>query len=154
LSESFLSQVERGQASASVASLQKIAVALGVSIADFFEPAGERRPQVMRTVERPMLSFGRLGRKYLLTPRPLDHLEVFLCEFEPQGSTGDDRYTHGDSEELLLVLAGDVRFELADEVFDLSAGDSIDYRSSVPHRLQNVGGEIARTIFVISPPSF
>lgn len=154
LSESFLSQVERAQASASVASLQRIAAALGVNIADFFEPAGQRRPQVMRPVERPMLAFGRLGRKYLLTPRPLDHLEVFVCEFEPNGSTGDEPYTHGDSEELLLVLAGTVHFQLGEDVFSLSAGDTINYRSSVPHRLENVGGDVARTMFIISPPSF
>jgi len=101
-----------------------------------------------------MLAFGKLGRKFLLTPRPLDHLEVFLCEFEPGGSTGDEPYTHGDSEELLLVLSGHVHFQLGEDVFSLSAGDSIDYRSSVPHRLENVGTEIARTLFVISPPSF
>jgi transcriptional regulator with XRE-family HTH domain len=154
LSESFLSQVERTQASASIASLQRIAAALGVNIADFFEPAGERRPQVMHEVERPKLAFGRLGRKYLLTPKPLDHLEIFLCEFDPRGSTGDEPYTHGDSEELLLILTGDVHFQLGEGVFSLTDGDSIDYRSSVPHRLENVGNGVARTLFIISPPSF
>lgn len=154
LSESFLSQVERAQASASIASLQRIAAALGVNIADFFEPPGERRPQVMHEVDRPQLAFGKLGRKYLLTPKPLDHLEIFLCEFDPEGSTGDEPYTHGDSEELLLVIAGTVHFQLGEDVFSLSVGDSIDYRSSVPHRLENVGHNVARTLFIISPPSF
>jgi transcriptional regulator with XRE-family HTH domain len=154
LSESFLSQVERAQASASIASLQRIAAALGVSIADFFEPSGERRPKVLHEVERPQLAFGRLGRKYLLTPKPLDHLEIFLCEFDPRGSTGDEPYTHGDSEELLLVLAGNVHFQLGEDVFSMTVGDSIDYRSSVPHRLENVGDGVARTLFIISPPSF
>ena len=37
-SESFLSQVERGKASASIASLTRIAAALGVNVADLFEP--------------------------------------------------------------------------------------------------------------------
>ena len=36
LSESFLSQVERGRSSASIASLRRIADALGVSMADLF----------------------------------------------------------------------------------------------------------------------
>src|SRR2546422_1922861 len=40
LSESFLSQVERGRSSASIASLKRIADALGVSMADLFEPDG------------------------------------------------------------------------------------------------------------------
>src|SRR5213596_4329429 len=88
LSESFLSQVERGRSSASIASLRRIADALGVSIADLFEPEGLPGPRVLRRDERPALSFGILGRKLLLTPRPLRHLEVFAGELEVGGSTG------------------------------------------------------------------
>src|SRR5881397_113488 len=71
LSESFLSQVERGRSSASIASLRRIADALGVSIADLFEPESLPGPRVLRRNERPALSFGILGRKLLLTRRPL-----------------------------------------------------------------------------------
>src|ERR1700755_2174233 len=75
VSESFLSQVERGRASASIASLRRIADALGVAVADLFEQ-GPLRPRVVRRNERPSLAFGILGRKLLLPPRPLQHLEV------------------------------------------------------------------------------
>src|SRR4029079_11318832 len=89
LSESFLSQVERGRSSASIASLRRIADALGVSIADLFEPEATPGPRVLRRDERPALQFGILGRKLLLTPRPLGHLEVFMGELEVGGSTGE-----------------------------------------------------------------
>ena len=46
LSESFLSQVERGRSSASIASLRRIADALGVSMADLFQPSGLAQPRV------------------------------------------------------------------------------------------------------------
>src|SRR5947208_17143870 len=92
LSESFLSQVERGRASASIASLRRIANALGVSVADLFEPSGPPQPRVLRRDERPSLAFGVLGRKLLLTPRPLQHLEVFVGELEQGGSTGAEPY--------------------------------------------------------------
>src|SRR6266699_5867153 len=71
LSESFLSQVERGRASASIASLRRIAEGLGISISDLFQPEGPPRTTVLRRIERPTLAFGVLGRKMLLTPRPL-----------------------------------------------------------------------------------
>ena len=75
LSESFLSQVERGRANASVGSLKRIAAALGVNVADLFEPNGSTgRPRVLRRETRPNLAFGTLGRKFMLTPRPLEHL--------------------------------------------------------------------------------
>ena len=155
VSESFLSQVERGKASASVASLTRIAAALGVTVADLFEPNGSHRPpRVLRRESRPVLDFGNLFRKYLLTPRPLEHLEVFVGELEPGGSTGDEAYTHGDSEELFVVLAGRVHIQLGEDVHELEAGDSIDYRSSTPHRVSNAGDTPAEVMWVISPPSY
>jgi transcriptional regulator with XRE-family HTH domain len=155
LSESFLSQVERGRANASVASLKRIAAALGVSVADQFEPNGEpRRPRVLRRESRPALVFGTLGRKYMLTPRPLEHLQVIVGELDAGGSTGDEPYTHGDSEELLVVLEGAVHLQLGTEVFELRTGDSIDYRSSTPHRLTNADDGRAEVMWIISPPSY
>src|SRR6266576_1867524 len=154
VSESFLSQVERGGASASIASLRRIADALGVSIADLFEPDHLPGPRVLRRDERPALSFGILGRKLLLTPRPLHHLEVFAGELEVGGSTGEQPYAHGDSEELFVVLTGTVQLELGGELFELECGDSVDYRSSTPHRVSNIGQELAEVMWIISPPSY
>ena len=154
VSESFLSQVERGRASASIASLRRIAGALGVTVADLFEPGGPPSPRVLRREERPSLAFGILGRKLLLTPRPLQHLEVFVGELDPGGSTGAEPYAHGDSEELFVVLSGNVELELGGDVHELETGDSIDYRSSTPHRAANVGEERAEVMWIISPPSY
>jgi transcriptional regulator with XRE-family HTH domain len=154
VSESFLSQVERGRASASVASLRRIADALGVSVADLFDSSGPPRPRVLLRAERPSLSFGVLGTKRLLTPRPLRHLEVFVGELDVGGSTGTEPYAHGDSEELLIVLTGTVQLELGRELHELESGDSIDYRSSTPHRVTNLGAESAEVIWIISPPSY
>jgi len=155
LSESFLSQVERGRANASVASLKRIAGALGVNVADLFEPNGRTsRPRVLQRASRPALTFGTLGQKFMLTPRPLEHLQVMVGEFEAGGSTGDEPYTHGDSEELLVVLRGIVHLQLGTEVFELDTGDSIDYQSSTPHRLTNAGEGTAEVMWIISPPSY
>jgi transcriptional regulator with XRE-family HTH domain len=154
LSESFLSQVERGRSSASIASLRKIADALGVSMADLFEPDGVPGPKVLRRADRPALAFGVLGKKSLLTPRALHHLEVFVGELQVGGSTGEQPYVHGDSEELVVVISGSVQLELGGELFELESGDSIDYRSSTPHRVTNTGQELAEVMWIISPPSY
>jgi len=154
LSESFLSQVERGRSSASIASLRRIADALGVSIADLFELDSVPEPRVLRRDERPALAFGVLGRKLLLTPRPLQNLEVFVGELEVGGSTGDQPYAHGDSEELFVVLSGEVELQVGGEIFELERGDSIEYRSSTPHRASNAGGDLAEVMWIISPPSY
>jgi transcriptional regulator with XRE-family HTH domain len=154
VSESFVSQLERGRSSASVATLQRLASALGVEISDLFTTNGVPRPRVLRRDARQLLVWGHLGRKALLTPKPFHSLEVVAAEFEPGGSTGDEAYTHGDSEELLLVVRGRVHVQLETDIYDLGTGDSVQYRSSTPHRVSNPGDELAEVLFVISPPSY
>ena len=100
------------------------------------------------------VAWGELGRKALLTPKPFHSLEVVVARFEPGGSTGDEPYTHGDSEELLIVVEGRVHVQLGAEVFEVEAGDSVHYESSTPHRVANAGDEPAEVLFVISPPSY
>jgi len=154
VSESFVSQLERGRSSASVATLQRLAGALGMEISDLFAGHDPAQPRVLRREARELLEWGHLGCKALLTPKPFHSLEVVAAEFEPGGSTGDEPYTHGDSEELLLVLAGRIQLRLDTEIFDLSAGDSVNYRSSTPHRVSNPSDLAAEVLFVISPPSY
>jgi transcriptional regulator with XRE-family HTH domain len=154
VSESFVSQVERGRTGASVATLQRLAAALGIEVSDLFAANGLPRPRVLRREARELVVWGHLGRKSLLTPKPFHSLEVVAAEFEPGGSTGDEPYTHGDSEELLLVVVGRVHVQLGPDVYELGAGDSVHYRSSTPHRVSNPGEEAAEVLFVISPPSY
>ena len=155
LSQSFLSQLERGLTQVSIASMRRIADALEINVADLFQDGDSHEPRVLHRDARPTLPFGDGATKSLLTwQKPLENVEVLLTVFEPGGSTGKERYTHGDSEEVLLVLAGTVRLELGERAFALVAGDSIDYRSSVPHRVVNVGATPAEALFVISPPSY
>ena len=116
VSESFLSQLERGRTGASIASLQRIAVALGVAVSDLFARDGQTGPSVLRRHDRGYVSWGTLGRKALLTPKPFEALEVVCASFEPGGSTGAEMYAHGDSEELLLVIAGRVELTLGEEI--------------------------------------
>ena len=154
ISEGFLSQIERGRANASIVTLRRIANVLGVSMGELFHSVDDSLPTVLRATERPVLSFGIFGRKWLLTRSPDRELDAFIAEFEPNGSTGPEPYTHGDSEELLIVLRGRVRFELGAQRFDLGPEDSMVYRSSVPHRLVESGGERAVILWVTTPPSF
>jgi transcriptional regulator with XRE-family HTH domain len=153
ISESFLSQLERGRTNATIATLQRLTVALGIDVSDLFgSPAA--RPRVLRRGALDFVAWGELGRKALLTPKPFHSLEVVVARFEPGGSTGDEPYTHGDSEELLIVVEGRVHVQLGAEVFDVEAGDSVHYESSTPHRVANAGDEPAEVMFVISPPSY
>src|SRR5262249_57180171 len=102
-----------------------------------------QRARVLAREDRGSVVWGLLGRRGRLTPKPFHSLEVVAAEFEPGGSTGAEPYTHGDSEELLLVVRGRVRVQLGAELHELGAGDVVQYRSSTPHRVSNPGSELA-----------
>ncbi|GAA1790483.1 cupin domain-containing protein [Planosporangium flavigriseum] len=150
LSESFLSQFERGLSQASVASLRLITSAVGITLADAFSANATAAVRVMRESWRPTLPFGSSAMKFLLTPQPLRRLEVFAIKLEPNGSTGETRYAPGDSEELLLVTSGAVKVELASDLFLLEAGDSVVFCSDTPHRVVNVSPGRSEVLWVIS----
>jgi transcriptional regulator with XRE-family HTH domain len=154
LSESFLSQVERGRTSVSIASLQRIAGALGIEVSDVFAYDGASRPRILRRDARLNVAWGSVGRKALLTPKPFHSVEVVVADIDPGGSTGDEPYAHGDSEEVFFVVSGEIELQLGGETFELSEGDSAQYRSSTPHRVRNRGDLPAEVLFIISPPSY
>jgi transcriptional regulator with XRE-family HTH domain len=154
ITEGFLSQVERGKSNASVAVLRRIAVKLGVTIGDLFQEDSRQGLQILTAANWPVLGFGVLGKKYQLHPSHDREFDAFICDFEPGGSTGDESYAHGDSEELALVLMGSATLTVGDDVVWLERNDSTVYRSNVLHRLVADPVTGARVLFVTSPPSF
>jgi len=150
---SFISQFERGLSGANTSTLMRIATALGVSIADFFDSGAISSHQVLSPAMRPALPVAEGYRKTLLSRRPIREFEVYVGEFEPGGSTGDRPYSHGEAHEMCLVLQGDVELTIGEAVYRMKAGDSIEYSTATPHKTRNVGNVRAEVLWVISPPT-
>lgn len=152
ISEGFLSQLERDRASASIATLQRICTALEMPVGDLFnEP---RQLSVHRHATANFNPYGVGGRKVRITPTTNTQLESFIGEFEPLGTTGDELYAHGDSEETLLVVSGQLEVTIGHETHVLGPLDSISYSSSTPHRAREIAGEPATAVWLMSPPSY
>ena len=83
-----------------------------MTLADLFEEVPAGSPRLLRRAARPELSTNAGIHKFLISQRPLRHLEVYAGEFEPGASTGDDPYMHGDSQEILYVVSGEIVIEL------------------------------------------
>ena len=154
VTESFLSQVERDIASPSIATLRRIAVALGTSIGVILDEAGPHGQLVRADARRVVTYPGLKARDEFLTDGTNARLQVILSVVEPGGGTGPEAYTHESDEECLIVLDGRLDLWVGDEHHRLEQGDAIRYSSRVPHRNQNPGPEDARVLFVITPPSF
>jgi transcriptional regulator with XRE-family HTH domain len=154
ISESFLSQVERGVASPSVASLRRIAGALGESVGSFFQGPGGAGKVVRVGERRRLVHPQRRWEDVLLTPRESKRLQVILSTIEPGAGSGKEPYAHDSDEECVVVLKGRMEFWVDEERFDLSEGDSLLFESRRPHRNRNPGPTKAEVLWVITPPSY
>src|SRR6476646_792268 len=97
--ESFLSQVERGVASPSIASVHRIARALDLSIAQLFAEEGDTGRVVRREARRRVTYKGLRAVDEFLTSNMSGRLQVIMSTIEPGGGTGADPYTHDSDEE-------------------------------------------------------
>jgi transcriptional regulator with XRE-family HTH domain len=154
VTESFLSQVERDVTSPSIATVQRLAHALDLSIAQLFaeEPATGR--VVRREARRRVAYPGLKAVDEFLTSNMAGKLQVILSTIEPGGGTGAEPYTHDSDEEVVVVLAGVLDLWVGDEHYVLREGDAITFPSRLPHWNMNHGDEPAVVLFCVTPPSF
>ena len=154
VTESFLSQVERDVTSPSIATVQRIARALDLSIAQLFadEPQTGRvvRREARRRVEYP----GLKAVDEFLTSNMAGRLQVIVSTIEPGGGIGAEPYTHDSDEEVVIVLAGVLDLWVGDEHYVLREGDAITFPSRLPHWNVNHGDRPASVLFCLTPPSF
>ena len=154
VTESFLSQVERGVASPSIASVQRIARALDTSIAELFA-TDESAGTVVRVHDRRKIVYQGLGAvDEFLTRGTEGRLQVIYTTIQPGGGTGDEAYTHDSDEEVVVVLEGSLDLWVGAEHYRLETGDAVTHSSRVAHRNTNPGPGVARVLFCITPPSF
>lgn len=152
----LVSQLERGIGNPSLLTIGRIAYALGIPISTFFE-AGESSEAVVRRDRRKRLMLPELAERgllyELLTPDLKRALEAIWVEMPPGLSTEDRPFEH-QGEEFGIVLKGRLEVHVGDEVHLLGPGDSVSYRSSVPHWYANRGSVAVKSVWVVTPPSF
>ena len=146
-SPSFISQVEHGQASPSISSLERLVQALGMTLGDFFRENSP--PAVVRSHERTALSRS-WSRAQIEALAPLGAggaLEPLLITLEPGGQSDGQRYAPG-GDEFAFVFEGDVQLTVGETVYRLSRGDAASFSGESPPRWENVGREPARIVVV------
>jgi transcriptional regulator with XRE-family HTH domain len=150
LSPAAIHKIEKNGMTPTIASLMKIAGALGKTVAYFIEESEPLRPvTLIRTDERARLYTSKQG----LT---LDNISGRYGPFfvagaeanvEPYADSGPEPMLHP-GEELVLVLEGAMRFVVGGETYDLGAGDSLHFRTTLAHSWSNPAAEPARAIWL------
>jgi transcriptional regulator with XRE-family HTH domain len=151
LSHPFLSQLERGLARPSVASAERIASALGVSVGMLWSrpvcgghatvvrrDAGERSPHHDGAAPG--------GDRRL----PLNGAGMDLREWTGGSRRWPDEPQVEPGEIILYVARGRFEVDLDGEVHALDEGDTMIFDGSVPHRFRRAGGASTRVLRVAS----
>jgi transcriptional regulator with XRE-family HTH domain len=141
LSVGSLSQLERGLVSPTIRTVYAVSTVLGVSPAWIIDPDSVKAqdpdgPYIVRSTRRKPF-FNRNGvTKHMATPEVEARYTGFIVKLEPNGSSGDEQYTHA-GEEIGLVLSGSLILEIEDNNYRVNTGDSFAFPSSRAHRFYN-----------------
>jgi transcriptional regulator with XRE-family HTH domain len=155
VSPSLISQIERGRATPSVATLWSVAEALQVPMAELFNGADnharERAPAgpVQAHETRQTISLAEGVHWERLTPSPDSDLDFVLVVYPPgSASCPPDALIHHDGREFGYVVSGTLAVTIGFEEHIVRTNDSIAFDSSIPHRLRAVGDEPAVAVWV------
>jgi len=160
LTKGYLSKVETGRQIPPLATLSKVARALGTDLSSLLETASlsggvdttggvslvradERRPVI-----RGGSSFG-YDYQSLVQNASGRHMSPFLFTF-PQQILKEVFFEHA-GEELIFVLSGTVEFEVGSERHELKPGDCIYFDAKLRHRGRGKGGEAKALVVMFEP---
>ncbi len=153
----ILSRIETHEFIPPIATLLKLANALNVGLAHFFQDkAGSEKIAVTRLDERarirrrPHHMEGEVDYIYeaLEIKKTTKHMEPFMVEF-PVLDTSEMVFVSHQGEEFLYILEGVLEFRTVDRVEVLHPGDSIYFESDVSHALRCLAGSPAKAIAVL-----
>lgn len=142
VSPSLVSQAERNLLSPSVATLNALSGALGVTMAKFFE---EEPPAAM------VIRGGGAALapwRVLVSEATGAAFTCFVTRLEPGQSTGVRVEGPADCAELAYVAEGAARIKWGREARDLAAGDCVYFRRVKPRRAENTGAVPAVLLWV------
>jgi quercetin dioxygenase-like cupin family protein len=148
-SPSFISQLENGQVSPSIASLEKIAAQLNMTVKDFFAASSGHDTPVIRAAERPTFrSSWSKAQVAALTSMGTGHaLEALMVTLEPGGESAKHpsptRY-----DQFAIVFSGTLELTLGDETLVLAAGDAVQIAAGLGHRWVNRQRRAAQVVLV------
>lgn len=144
VSRAALSQIETCKSNATLGVLWKIAVGLGVPIAELIG-APRSGVVVLRRADSQLLrsSDGKFESRPLTPAGASPLVELYELRLAARSTHRSDAHSPG-THEVLVVLSGVCRMRVGDESFELGPGDSIAFAADKPHAYENPASGEAR----------
>jgi len=153
VSRSMLSQVERGLANPTFATLWALTQALGIDISQLIGDAADERDQQIEVIEahnvpRIQSADGHCTLRILSPPETTGKAEWYWLEIEPGASMTSQPHTAG-CREHLSIIDGEAMVISAEVQQKAGAGATLRYRADVPHSISNAGAGRLQALLVV-----
>jgi transcriptional regulator with XRE-family HTH domain len=147
----FISQVEAGLATPSVANLVKIARTLNVKVGELFN-ADPPASAVVRREDRVGFEYPELGVAEQLLYSD-NRVEISILLASPGAASGPELYTMDYETEFVFMLKGGFTSLLGEDEVKLRSGDAIHFSGSELHGWKNVAKTGAQALVVSVLPT-
>jgi transcriptional regulator with XRE-family HTH domain len=151
VSPSTLQKIENNQISPTLSTMLKTARGLNKDLQFFLEPVPERTDIIFcprerrRRIDPPDVKFSL----ELLTEGLSDQrLSALLVRVPPRGKRTHPRHQ---GEELQYCLRGTVAFTIHGKRYRLNPGDTLHFKSDLPHSWTNIGDDVSRIAHDLCP---
>ncbi|MFT5507206.1 MAG: transcriptional regulator with XRE-family HTH domain [Hyphomicrobiaceae bacterium] len=154
LSKGHLSRFERGEKALSVASMLRLAQALNTTVGrllgEEFDKDGIR---VVKAKDASSVSVNNETDSYIYRtlsgPESAEQVHTSIVMNIPENGTQTSESFHG-GRELLYVLSGGIRVELADQIIELDRGDYLEFPGHIPHSIVNLANPSSILLIIIN----
>jgi transcriptional regulator with XRE-family HTH domain len=151
LSFNTVSLIENGKNSPSVSTLQRLAGALHVPVASFFDAHELHNAIVSQKKDhRPKGALIHGTMEDLCAGSTMRRGQVLVVTLEPGADSGEAPIVHP-GHDVVYCLEGRLTYVVDGRTYGLSAGDSLVFEGSLPHRWANESQQRARSLLVICP---
>ncbi len=151
MSYSFLSQLENGKYSITIANLQRLAEFFGVDMVYFLQHNDPDKIHVTRK-SNPALPAVEEGMVYqILTTGDEEHMQVSRVQLPMNFPDAQHLRSHATGDEVLYVLSGCLSVQVGENNYVLELGDTIYYPATYGHYMAAI--EEGTTFFLIRAPA-
>lgn len=156
VAQATLSRIETGIMRGTVESHEKIARALGLTLAEFYGSLDDRIDKAVHHDHSKRnsvtLRSGKIRYELLTNEAMKKKITPLLLSLEPRSETDTEKLELG-VEKFYFVLEGEVLARIDKKEFIVKEGETLYFDASLPHQLGNRGPKKARIFCAISPPS-
>ncbi len=150
LSAAAVHKIEKSGMTPTIASLMKVAAALGKSVAYFVDEPATPDVNVIRGDERARVYTSKKGLELHNLSGRYGGFAMAGADavVEPRADSGPMPMNHP-GEELVIVVEGRMEFDVDGVTHEIGEGDSIHFRAVRPHSWRNPTDEPARAIWLV-----